>query len=314
MIQHPQQHNVSQLPSDSIQRPLRFGIFADAHLMGPDGYLDEEDFTIHLARFDQFLNAMERWRPAFVVNLGDFACQASNEPTSPATHDRQLAGLDTHLREVNRLPCPVLHVLGNHDCGWIEGGEERLWPEDLWTRPNQSEDITKEEWLAATKMPGRFYAFTCGGLRFIILDGCASSPEVMEGSPQPGRGKFWIDSFQLDWLREELRQHPDVPKVVFCHQPLLNHHAIECAATGQPPSLKSQFLGNGQVVRDLLGTDGNVLACFSGHVHKNHHHIEDGVHYITLAALHSTGSYSRCRADDRLVLEGVGDQQSYALG
>jgi hypothetical protein len=75
----------------------------------------------------------------------------------------------------------------------------------------------------------------------------------------------------------------------------------------------TSYVDNGWQVRELLAQDGNVVACFSGHKHQDRWTIYGGVHYLTLAALYVDGSYAKMTIADKLYVEGVGKQRSFAF-
>ena len=66
-------------------------------------------------------------------------------------------------------------------------------------------------------------------------------------------------------------------------------------------------------MRRLFTADGRVVACFFGHKHSSRWAVYGGVHYFTLAATHSEGSYAKGTLSDTLTIEGVGKQRSYTV-
>jgi len=293
------------------RRVVRFGMTADAHLMGRAS-------PKHEAHFKRFVEAMVQWRPDFAIDLGDFACQCGGGPTTATLHDGQLRGLIHHVSVFARVPCPRYHVMGNHDVGWLRGGDETIKPEDLYGRPHGGEDITKAEFLTHTKMPHRYYAFDVGGVHFIVLDGDNPRDETSGPPAHDGvAGGYAIDAAQKTWLRKDLADHRDQIKVVFSHQEL--HHTPPSGSSEggdvpfPPVGKEGSYIGNGWQLREMFQADGKVLVCFAGHKHRNRWTVHGGVHYITLAATHWYGSYAKVTISDRLRIEGVGRQRSYLL-
>ena len=80
---------------------VRFGITADCHLLG-------RSTPAHEALLKAYVAAMARWKPDFVVDLGDFACQAGSGPkdytSTPELHDAQLKGLVHNWRVLSSAP------------------------------------------------------------------------------------------------------------------------------------------------------------------------------------------------------------------
>jgi len=118
----------SAAPADSgSARRLRFGLISDVHHdVMPDG----------LDRIGAFVAAMERAKPDFVLQLGDFCCPA---PRNQA-----------FIEAWNRFGGQRFHVLGNHD---MDGS------------------FTREQTVAYYGMPHRHYTFLAGPVRGIVLDG-----------------------------------------------------------------------------------------------------------------------------------------------
>ena len=293
---------------------VRFGVSADAHLMGGTGPAS------HVAHFEDFVEAMARWKPDFVLDLGDFACQCENGPTTPEMHDCQLDGLRHAWAGLSRMPVPAYIAMGNHDVGWFSNAGAPIRPDDLYLpQPGRGgEDITKTECLAVTKMPGRHYSFDVKGRHFIVLDGNNFRGET---AVPPGRdgveGAYWIDDAQKAWLAADLAANRGKIKVVFCHEEL-HHTPPEGSGQGgdvpfPPVGKEVSYVDNGWELREMFEADGNVAAVFAAHKHRSRWTVYGGVNYVTLAALHWGCSYARVTLSDRLCIEGAGGQRNYAL-
>ena len=290
---------------------LRFGVIADAHLQDGQAPANER----YLRRF---IEAMREWQPDFVVNLGDFAVQCSGGQTDSRKHQEQMENLQRSWTICREISCPVHLVMGNHDVGWIRGGDEAIRPEDLYAGAHAGEHITKAEFLSVTKMPGRYYSFDVKECHFIVLDG--NNPPKSDASAlghDGVPGAYWIDDAQREWLAKDLAAHRSRVKVVFCHQELHHTRPEGSGEGGDAPFPKvgkdNSYVDNGWQVRELLAQDGNVLACFLGHKHQDRWTVYGGVHYLTLAALHVDGSYAKMTIADKLYVQGVGKQRSFAF-
>jgi len=290
---------------------VRIGMSADPHVRRPGTWENN---------IRNFVGEMGRWKPDFTVDLGDFAVQVGEESkTTPKLHDGQLENLKRLWEMFHQAPCPAHVVIGNHDVGWINGGDEVVTPEDLCTANHAGEDITKQEFLTVTGLPHRYYSFDVKGCHFIVLDG-NNEPTVMQNVPRGHdglQGGYCIDRVQLAWLAKDLVANRDKPKVVFCHEEL---HHTPLAGSGEggdvpfPPAGKEySYADNGWQVRDMLTADGKVLACFFGHKHHNRWVVYGGVNYITLAATHVDGSYAKVTISDKLYIDGTGEQRSYTI-
>ena len=60
----------------------------------------------------------------------------------------------------------------------------------------------------------------------------------------------------------------------------------EFLRAGTALGLGGSSIDNGRQIRELLASDGRVLACFSGHKHRNRRTVYGKTHYITMAATH----------------------------
>ncbi|MBN8456872.1 MAG: metallophosphoesterase [Verrucomicrobia bacterium] len=192
-------------------------------------------------RLSRFIAAMKEEKVDFIVQLGDFC----------VPHERNRAFLD----EWNKFSGPRYHVLGNHDT---DGGYKR------------------EQAVAFLGMPGRFYRFDQGGIRFLALDGND------RGGTTKGYPKF-IAADQIDWLKRELDE-ATMPVIVLIHQPLESAGGVD----------------NGEQVRGLLETsrrDGRpgVAAVLTGHLHLDYVRRINGIPHIQF----NSASYVWLPGNDR---------------
>ena len=293
------------------QIEVRFGITADAHVLGDRTPGNE-------AHLRSFVAAMDEWRPDFVIDLGDFACQCGSGQTTPELHDAQLQSLKRQWAAFASVACPAYAVMGNHDVGWIRGAGESIAPQDLYARSHAGEDITKSEWLAVTHMPARYYSLDLKGYHFLVLDGNNRRARTAVAPGRDGvRGGYWIDDSQKAWVASDLAANRGKPKVVFCHEEL-HHTPVEGSGEGgdapfPPVGKQTSYVDNGWELRELFQADGRVLACFSGHKHESRWTVYGGTHYLTLAATHRGGSYAKVTLAGSLTIEGVGSQRSYKI-
>ncbi len=291
--------------------PLRFGLNADPHLLGRRAPGNE-------ANFKQFVDQMQQFQPDFAVDLGDFGCQIAEGQTTREMHDGQLEALKLHVGVFGQLKCPRYHVMGNHDVGWLKGGDEKITPDDLIGRGHAGEDITKQEFLDATGTKHRYYSFDVRDFHFIVLDGNNAADK---SSPPRGKdglvGGYWIDAMQKEWLAEDLAKNRQKPKIVFCHEELHHTPLGGSGQGGDTPFVavgkQHSYIDNGWEVRKLFAEDGRVLACFFGHKHRNRWTVYDGAHYITMAATHWKCSFAEITIGDTLDIRGFGGQRSYQL-
>jgi len=199
---------------------------------------------------------------AFVIQLGDFI-------------DRDFASFANVLPIYNKLAVPHYHVLGNHDFA---------------VEPDK-----KAAMLSKLGLAKRYYDFTHGGWRFVVLDGNdvsvygrpEGSPQYMAAQATFGKLKkagarnaqTWngaVGKTQLAWLEATLADasREGQRAIVFCHLPVCpeNEHN----------------LWNDFEIMDLMAANECVAAYINGHNHAGNYAEKDGVHYLTLHGMVET--------------------------
>lgn len=140
-------------------------------------------------------------------------------------------------------PGPQFHVIGNHDT---DGGYRR------------------EQTVEYYGMPARYYSWEQGGFHFVVLDGNDRPEDHQGGYPR------FIAEDQAEWLKSTI-EGSCKPTIVFSHQ-----------------SLEREDRGgvqNGSEIRQILEAENcragfkKILACFSGHHHRDYLRTLSGIHY-----------------------------------
>lgn len=141
------------------------------------------------------------------------------------------------------FPGPRYHVLGNHD---MDGG------------------FSRQQALKFMEMPGTYYSFDHRGVHFVVLDG---------NDPGPGQKPYYryIAEDQAKWLTQDLAA-TQLPVLVFSHQPL-DH--------------EKWGVENHAQIRSILehanqGDGKKVVACFSGHLHRDYCRIINEIPYVQI--------------------------------
>ena len=184
-------------------------------------------------RLEVFINRMTQLRPDFVIQMGDFCVPI---PENQA-----------FLEIWKRFDGPRYHVLGNHD---MDGDGKH--------RPDKAYAFTPEETMAFWGMKKRYYSFDVQGVHFIVLDSNEKGPE------QKPYYRYILEE-QAEWLRQDLAGTP-FPTVVFIH------HSLERDVDG----VGNQGVANQGSIRAILeppklnSGEGKVIACFSGHHHRDY--------------------------------------------
>lgn len=155
------------------------------------------------------------------------------------------------------LRMPWFPVAGNHDIYWRGDG-----------RPATEHEANYEKNFGPL-----WYWFEHKGCGFLVLhsdEGDPASPQTPRDYGQPSQQKF--SDAQLEWVRGALADMKPLRHVfVFMHHP-------RWAPDIYPGS-------NWADVHALLRANGNVRACFAGHIHRlRHDGVKDGIEYMALAA------------------------------
>lgn len=239
------------LAPDLLARPLkdavvRFGLISDVH------YADREPsgtryYRQSLEKMDEFVALMNREKPDFVIELGDFKDQ--DELPDQSNTLRYLDRIESAFRKFNG---PVYHVLGNHDM----------------------DSISKGQFLGRVVNTGipagnGYYSFSKNGIHMVVLDANFRS----DGEAYNSGNFSWDDCFipesQLRWLASELQQGKQ-PVVVFIHQLLDDSGTLK------------QRVKNAAEVRRKLENSGRVLCVFQGHVHEERLNEINGIYYCSV--------------------------------
>lgn len=210
---------------------MRVGLISDIHF-GPDRETRRGSQADRL--LEAFLEAMERFAPMLVVDLGDRIMEV-DAPTD-RLHTVQVRDL------LRRAQVPVLHLLGNHDVA----------------------HLSKAELCGLLGLASPYWSLAVDGYTCLFLD--STDPVVGEYG---GR----ISERQLRWVEAELARARD-PVLVFCHHPLddqpiddnpLFHEHPEWYAVDNRAAVREVLVQSGKVKAVVTGhVHWNRAACLSG--------------------------------------------------
>ncbi len=168
---------------------LSFGIITDLHYADRDPWSDRwyRDST---RKLEACVTLMNRVRPAFLIELGDFIDKADKETETG------------YLRDIGQVFSTFrgrrFHVLGNHDVA----------------------TFSKEEFLDLSGAGESCRAFDSEGYRCIVLDGNCHR----DGSDYRAGNFDWRESYippsQMEWLAARLSEASGRPALIFVHQNL----------------------------------------------------------------------------------------------
>ena len=156
----------------------------------------------------------------------------------------------------NQFTGPRHHVIGNHDMdGDREKGRDKRY------------NFTREETMAYWGMRARYYSFDIGGVHFVILDG---------NDPGPGQDYYYyyLADEQLAWLERDL-EATSLPTFLFCHQGLERDAGVANQEAARRVLEEANSKAGG----------GKVIACFSGHHHRDYIRTIGGILYAKVNSM-----------------------------
>lgn len=244
---------ISSEASEHAKKSIRFAHITDIHVK--PGEIPEKGMAKALQHVQN-----QKQKPEFIINGGDAIMDALAADKQKA--QQQFTLFKTILSKENSLP--IYHTIGNHDVwGWFvkeKGGIE-------------SDRLYGKQWVVEEfAMPARYYSFTKGKWKFIVLDSTQLNPA--------GGYIAFVDTPQMEWLKEELKTTPkDKFICIVSHIPILSI----CAGLFFD---KTEANGDLKIQRNLMHTDfltlkklfaqySNIKVCISGHIH-----LQDEVDYL----------------------------------
>jgi 3',5'-cyclic-AMP phosphodiesterase len=239
--------------SETKKSVIRFAHLTDIHVKPGD--IPESG----MARAFQHVQGLKQ-QPKFIINGGDAiwdALEADKQKTQ-----QQFTLFKNILSKENSLP--IYHCIGNHDVwGWFVKNDEGIKADKLYGK----------QWVVDEfSMPARFYSFTKGKWKFIVLDSTQLNPA--------GGYIAKVDAEQYDWLQRELQRTTAGQFVcIVSHIPILSI----CAGLFFD---KNEPNGDLKIQRNLMHTDffalkklfaqhRNIKVCISGHIH-----LQDELDYL----------------------------------
>lgn len=215
-------------------------------------------FANSARKLDDVVSAVNERKPDFLINLGD-------------TIDRDFENFDEILSHFRRVNVHVYHVLGNHDYE-VDNAYKSSVPAKLGT--------------------SRYYHFSMGKWRFIVLDGneistFANLPDSSNynealnlltklETEQRLNAHFWnggIGHVQLQWLEDVLCQasENDERAILFCHYPVF-------------PDNKHNLLNSPELLK-MISKYPCVKAWFCGHNHHGNYGLQSDIHHINIKGM-----------------------------
>jgi Tol biopolymer transport system component len=294
---------VAITPAPPTEQPWTFAVITDIHIgcfyddYGREGWDDGALYAQEYFLTDRLRRTVERINSSiasenikFVAVLGDFTDSAEYSEFIKA--EEILDGLEV----------PYVPVLGNHDI-WpytLDGDAnlpygsnifENLFKDtidefkgspfvDYWDKDDSY--LTIEGESSCLMSPLQNYAFTIGGINYLILD-CINrqqAPNIPFFDSHGAYGSGYLHQGTKDWLNEKLDAWGDQPVVIFSHHPFFSEtNYADYIYPLLPPHISAVFESLEGVGAMHFSEDDyedieecleghRVLVNFAGHVHS----------------------------------------------
>ena len=239
-------------------KPLfSFVQLTDMHLNRPGDFGGYEKTTPKVKHVIDVINEEKNFpMPDFVILTGDTIHGGKLECLLPQCKFAK--------EMLSTLRCPYYTVIGNHEVVQREGDPDYQGPyEQVFGKDRVN------------------YDFTHKGFHFVCLNN--SNGHGDETGKEPIRT---VTRKRNRWLAQTLQKHPQMPKIIACHIPMV--------PLRDEPVLKKSFgfstykmIGSG--TWDIIRANNKtVVAVIHGHLHLTGVVIEDGIYHISPAG---TASY-----------------------
>lgn len=232
--------------------PVHLAVVTDVHAHDTNSPNEHKVMVNWPDRVSAFVAAANEWPADAVVSLGDYVNGTFVMGAELGDPERVANIFSDAYAALSAFDGPTHYVVGNHDVY----------------------SLSKDQILAETGAESTYYSFDLNGIHVVILDAQYDKNENDYGHIA-WMVQGLVPTVELDWLKADLAAS-DLPTVIFIHQPLDSDFEL---LAGGPPVF------NHLAVRDVLASDGDVIAVFSGHDHDADHTEIDDIHYLTLAAM-----------------------------
>lgn len=243
----------NNLPSKKEKVLFTFAFMTDIHL------LPERNAV---PGFKLAIETVNKLHPDFVITGGDLIMDALEQSYGTADSLYKL-----YQETIKDFTMPVYNTMGNHEIWGIYNGSG--------ADPNHPEYGEK---MFENRMGPSWYSFEHKGWKFMILN---SIEDTRKGSYIG-----MIDSLQMDWIREELKNTgAATPIILSTHIPLIMAFTQRYYGSTVPND-SALVVVNGKEVIDLF--DGyNLKLVLQGHIHTVEDIYIDGTHFLIGGAVSS---------------------------
>jgi 3',5'-cyclic AMP phosphodiesterase CpdA len=238
---------------NNTEASFRFVFMTDIHVQ-PELKGDEG--------FKQAINKVNQLKPDFVITGGDLVFDALGQ-----SYERAEQLYNMYIDVCNEFNMPIYNTMGNHEVFGLY--------EKSGINPNHKE-YGKKMYKKRTGYKNSYYSFDHKGWHFMILDDI--------GFTEDRKYIAEIDSAQLEWIKEDLKQiRMKTPIVISVHIPFIS--VGEQMRSGGTAALSPGIaLANSHEILRLF--EGyNLQLVLQGHLHIVEEIIYNDVHFITAGAV-----------------------------
>ena len=232
-------------------------IFSDIH------YLDERpkklDFNLNrkLTQYsvpviEKVIDKINKDKPDLSICLGDLIEDTFN-------HDRDIINYTYIWNKLKNVQVPFYSVIGNHDLRTMNSRKEL-------------EEIMK--YNNAT------FSFDLNGYHFIIMT--TNIREDLGGNDGGIYKAQCMSKEDIDWLKQDLAEN-ELPCIICTHFGLAEDKQIGNYWFEENP--EEGLMCNRNKIKEIIKSDDNIIAIFSGHQHWTKQLIEDGKKYYVVGSL-----------------------------
>jgi len=268
---------------------MRFGIIADIQY-GDCETRGSRFYRNSLPKLDTCINAFNKEKVQFTINLGDLVDRSPND-------------FEPVLTRLKKLDSKVYNTTGNHDYHDIKDNKK------LYKKLG---------------MPAEYYSFKKGNWRFIVLNtnevssyanvvGTFKEAELKEmqekiKSEKRNNGAPWnggISSKQMEWLKKQLEaaQKKNERVIIFAHHPVYPFNGLTAL--------------NDREILNTIAAFPCVKAFINGHHHPGDYGEYENIPCITTEGMIETESQNAyCIVDifeNEIAIKGFGRSKSYNL-
>ena len=240
-----------------MSNKCRLIIFSDIH------YLDKrpEKLDFNLSRkltqysvevIDKLINKINEDKPDVSICLGDLIEDTFN-------HDIDIINYTYIWNKLKNIQVPFYSVMGNHDLRTMNSRKEL---EEIMGYKNAT------------------FSFDLKGYHFIIL-----TTDIREDLGEDDGGIYkaqCMSEKEIAWLKEDLEKNR-LPCIIFTHFGLAEDGQIGNYWFEKNP--EEGLMSNRKEVKEIIKSDGNIIAVFNGHQHWTKQLKEDGKVYYIVGSL-----------------------------